>query len=96
MDLKNFYIAENILDWPGQLAVVKLSDPQLFVKFDYNESYFASFEDFRDSIVTMEWLSGERPAEKDIDRILTDCWNFLALTEEEEERLADERDEDDF
>lgn len=94
MDYKNFYIAENILDWPGQLAIVKLSDPMVFVRFNYQESYFASFEEFVENIVVVEWLDGKKPPHDQIEKILTDCWNFLALTEREEDRLADEMDDD--
>jgi hypothetical protein len=88
----NFYIAENILDHPGQLAIIKLSDPQVFVRFNYEESYFADYEDFVDNIIVIEWLNGASPSRHIRDSILIDCWNFLALTEEEEERLGEQYD----
>lgn len=92
---EGFYIAENILDFPGQMAIVKLSYPRLFIRFDYADSYFASYEDFISSIAVAEWLDGETPGDEEKDHIFTDCWNFLALTEREEERQAEERDAED-
>ena len=97
MNIENqqtYYIAENIIDWPDQLAIVKLSYPRLFLRFDYGDSYFASFEDFVSSIAVAEWLDGERPDKSEQERILTDCWNFLALHEREEERQAEEFGDD--
>jgi hypothetical protein len=46
MDYKNFYCADNLLDWPDQLAIIKLSEPRVFVRFTYDEGYFVTFEDF--------------------------------------------------
>jgi hypothetical protein len=92
-----FYISENLLLYPTQLAITKLTHPRLFLRFDYGDSYFASFEDFVASIAVQEWLDpNDKPTKKDeIEHILTDCWNFLALHEQEEERLAEEMDEED-
>lgn len=86
----SYYIAENILDWPGQLAIVKLSYPRLFLRFDYEDSYFASYKEFVKSIAVAEWLDGEKPSQKEQEYILTECWNFLALTERAEEQDSDE------
>jgi len=92
-----FYIAENLLLYPDQLAIIKLTYPRLFLRFDYGESYFASYEEFINSIAVQEWLDGEKPDAHEIDQILTDCWNFLALHEREEERIVNEtEDEEDF
>lgn len=91
MRYDNFYISENILEYPGQLAIIKLSYPRLFLRFSYQDGYFISYEDWKDEIIVTEWLDGERPNEEEQEDILTDCWNFLALTEREEDRLSDER-----
>jgi hypothetical protein len=87
-----FYISENILDFPGQLAITKLSFPRLFLRFEYNdESLFAYYNTWKSNLIIIEWLDPkEKPkSEVAIDAVLTDCWNFLALTEAEEERLYD-------
>jgi hypothetical protein len=91
-----FYITENLLLYPGQLAIVKLTHPRLFVRFNYGESYFSCYEDWKANHTKIEWFDADdKPIdEEDIDYYLTDCWNFLALHEREEERLADEMEED--
>lgn len=104
MNTEGFYISENILEYPGQLAITKLSFPRLFLRFEYDDAgYFASFEEWRENLITLEWLDpGDKPDdESEIDSILTDCWNFLALHEEEEEiqyeqRMWLEEEEEDY
>lgn len=94
----SYYITENIRDWDGQLAITKLSPPMVFVRFAYSDSYFATFDEFRDSLAVVEWIGGEVPDEEEQEAILTDCWNFLALHEEEEENRYERGgyDDDDF
>lgn len=91
----SYYITENILDWDGQLAITKMSPPAVFVRFNYGDSYFATFEEFRDALTVVEWIGGETPDAADQEAILTDCWNFLAQHEEEEENRFDSGDYDD-
>lgn len=89
-----FYITENLLLYPEQLAITKLTAPRLFVRFNYGESYFSSYDDWVANHTELSWLDpDDKPTDPDeIEEILTDCWNFLALHEREEERLADEED----
>lgn len=91
-----FYITENLILYPDQLAITKLTHPRLFVRFNYGESYFSSYDDWKANHTQVEWLDADdKPTtEEDIDYYLTECWNFLALHEKEEERLADEFDDD--
>ena len=86
-----FYISENLLLYPRQLAIIKLTHPRLFVRFNYGESYFSSYEDWKANHTSVEWLDADdKPDDpEEIDYHLTDCWNFLALHEREEERLSD-------
>lgn len=97
-----FYISENLLLYPGQLGIVKLSFPRLFLRFEYDScGYFADYNEWKDSLINVQWLDpNDKPTNEDeIDEVLTDCWNFLALHEEEEERLFDENngyEDDDF
>jgi transcriptional regulator with XRE-family HTH domain len=92
-----FYTTENLLLYPKQLAITKLTYPRLFLRFNYAESYFSSYEDWKNNIVTIQWLDpDDKPnSDDEIESHLIDCWNFLALHEEEEERLFNEFQEDD-
>lgn len=90
-----FYITENVLLFPDQLAIVKLTHPRLFLSFNYGQSYFSSFDDWKANHTDLQWLDpDDKPtSEGEIESILIDCWNFLALHEREQERLYNE-DED--
>lgn len=92
-----FYCADNLLLYPGELAIIKFSHPRLFVRFNYANSYFSSYEDWVNNQTDLQWLDpDDKPeSEEEIEEILTDCWNFLALQEREEDRLAEERENDD-
>lgn len=92
-----FYIGENILLHPGKLSILKLTYPRLFLVFNYGETVFVDYEDFKLNITLQEWLDpNDKPTDPDeIDEIITDCWNFLALTEQEEERLYNKNNPDD-
>lgn len=91
-----YYITENLLLYPDQMALTKFTYPRLFVRFNYGDSYFASYAEWVANIAVLEWLDkDDKPTDPaEIETILTDCWNFLALHEQEEERLANEIDED--
>lgn len=89
-----FYFAENLLLYPEQAAIVKLTHPRLFVRFNYGESYFSSFEDWKANQTELEWLDpDDKPADpEEVEYHLTDCWNFLAMHEREEENLYEEEE----
>lgn len=87
-----FYITENLLLYPDQLAITKLTYPRLFLRFNYPETYFSSFKDWEANHTEVDWLDPEdKPeTEEEIENILTDCWNFLAIHEKEEDKLYNE------
>lgn len=93
-----FYISENLPLYPDQLAIIKLTHPRLFLSFTYGANYFADYEDWKANHTDVQWLDPEdkSASETDFESILTDCWNFLALHEREEERLADEMEDDEW
>lgn len=97
------YMCENILLYPGQNGVIKLSFPRCFIRYNSREGYFTTFEEWANHIIVLDWLDPkDKPtSQKEIDNILTDIWNFIALSEEEEERLFElnngyELDEDEL
>lgn len=88
-----YYISENILDHPHQMAITKLSFPRLFLRFSDDEfAMFSSYEFWRDNLIELQWLDpSDKPTSKrEVEGILTECWNFLAEHEAEEERLYEE------
>jgi DNA-binding XRE family transcriptional regulator len=93
-----FYISENLPLYPGQLAITKLTHPRLFLRFNYGDSFYTGYEDWKANIAVRQWLDpNDKPTDPDeIESILIDCWNFLALHEREEDKINDEYDDDEF
>lgn len=90
-----FYKVENLPLWPDQMAIVKLTHPRLFIRFNYPDTLFSSYEDWKANHVELSWLDpDDKPlSDEDIEYHLTDCWNFLCLHEIAEDIFFDE-DED--
>lgn len=96
---QGLYMCDNLLLYPGQLGVIKLSFPRCFVRYNNDfDTFFASFEDWAKNLTVTEWLDPtDKPTtENEVIEILADIWNFICLQEEEEERLAEEREIENF
>lgn len=93
---ETWWLCENIVNHPGQIALLRMDFPQVFILIrDYGESYFASFEEFRQNIAEVNFFNPSDRDTADLEDILTDAWNFLSLEEEEEERQAEMMEDDD-
>ena len=59
--------------------------PRVFILMrDYDTTYWASFEEWKRDLIEVNFFTPSERKEADIDDILIDAWNFLALIEEEE------------
>lgn len=91
---KHWWLGENKQHYPEQESLVRLADPRVFIRYKVEDAYFATFEQFYQSIAEVQWIDG-KPNKADQEKILIEAWNFLAI----EERLLEEdmRDiEEDF
>lgn len=60
--------------------------PRVFILIrDEDTAYWADFEKWKNDIVEVTFFDRREKGEADVEEILTDAWNFLALIEEEEE-----------
>ncbi len=66
------------------------------IRFDYGDSYYASYEDFYGSIADVQFLGGKRPDGDTMEFLFTEAWNFLALSEGEQENRANLGDDEGF
>ena len=93
-DLEQFgawWLCENILCHHGQIALMRMDFPRVFILIrDYSEAYPCTFDEFRDKIAEVNFLDPSERDGADIESIIIDAWNFLALTEREEDRIAEE------
>ena len=53
---------------------------------DYDTAYWADIEEWKRDLVEVNFFNPSEREEANLDEILTEAWNFLALIEEEEEK----------
>lgn len=82
----NWWYCDNILNHPGQCGLLRMDFPRIFILIrDADTSYWADFKAWKEDIIEVNFFNPSERAEADLEEILTDAWNFLALIEEEEE-----------
>lgn len=88
---QNWWYCDNILNHPEQVGLLRMSFPRVFILIrNYDIAYWADFEEWKKDIIELNFFNPSERAEADIDSILTEGWNFLALIEEEEDRQYEE------
>lgn len=82
----HWWYCDNILNHPGQCGLLRMDFPRVFILIrDEDTAYWADFEKWKNDIVEVTFFDRREKGEADLEEILTDAWNFLALIEEEEE-----------
>lgn len=92
---KHYVIGENKLCFPNHEYIIKLDFPRVYIKYKLNESYYANYDEFYNSIAEVQWLDGQQP--NNSKQILIDAYNFLCIDERLlEQDLQDFENEIDF
>ncbi len=87
-----WWYCDNIINHQGMVGLLHLNFPQVFILIrDLDVAYWADFDKWSKDIVEVNFLNPDDREGADLESLLVDAWNFLCLTEEEEERLAEER-----
>ena len=87
---RHWWLCDNIVNHPGQVGLLRMDFPRVFILMrDYDQAYWADFEAWKADLVEVNFFTPSEREEADLDDILTEAWNFLALEEEEEERQAE-------
>lgn len=81
---KHWVWGDNIVSNKELLYLINL-EHGVSIRFDYADAFFASFEDFENSIADVQFLSGHRPDEETVNALIVDAWNFMGI----QERLED-------
>lgn len=79
---KHYWWGENRQHYRDQETIIKMSFPRVFIRYTLSDAYFASFEEFYNSIAEVQWIDGEKPSKDEQKRIMIEAWNFLAKEEE--------------
>lgn len=89
-----FYIVDNILLHPGELGIIKLTNPRVFIRFEWID--FRDYSDFKLNQTELQWLDPDDKPEtqEEIEHVMIDLYNFFVLYEREEDKQADERNFD--
>lgn len=100
VDPKNYlhYVwGENNISTPEQQTyIIKLDHPACSIRFNYSKGMFVSFEEFYEQIADVQFFTGDRPDEDEVERILTDAWNFMALEERKLDDDLESMEDDDY
>ena len=83
---KHWWWGENKQWFPEDETLIRMDFPRCFIRYNLGDAYFASFEEFYESIAEVQWMDGEKPSKRVQEQIMTEAWNFLAI----EERLLEE------
>ncbi|MBN2612494.1 MAG: hypothetical protein JXB00_13130 [Bacteroidales bacterium] len=78
-EFKNFYLGKNSLFFPEFEFVIKLSFPQVFIKYKITEGYYTDFDKFFKNIAEVQYLDGHKPSDTEHNKIITDVWNFITM-----------------
>ena len=84
---QHWWYCDNILNHPGQCGLLRMDFPRVFILMrDYDTAYWAGIEEWKRDLVEVNFFNPSEREEANLDEILTEAWNFLALIEEEEEK----------
>lgn len=84
----NWWYCDNIVTHKGEIGLLHMGFPRVFVLIrDQADIAFASYEEFSEHIAEVNFFTPSEREEANLEEILTDAWNFMALQEREEERL---------
>lgn len=93
---QHWWLCDNIVCHDGQVGLLRMDFPRVFILMrDYDSTYWADFDEWKCDLVEVNFFTPSEREEADLDEILREAWNFLALEEEEEERQDELREEDD-
>lgn len=93
---RHWWLCDNIVCHDGQIGLLRMDFPRVFILMrDYGRAYWADFDEWKRDLVEVNFFSPSEREEANLDEILREAWNFLALEEEEEERQAELREEED-
>lgn len=95
-----WWCCDNVIDHPEQVGLLHMGFPRVFILMrNYDAAYFATFEEWKNQLIEVtffEKADRDNTTEEELEEILIDAWNFLLLTEEEEERLSILSEEDEI
>jgi len=78
------------------VGLLRMDFPRVFILMrDYDRAYWTDFDEWKRDLVEVNFFTPSERNEANLDEILREAWNFLALEEEEEELQAELREEDD-
>ena len=88
---KNWWYCDNLIARPDYVGILSLNFPRVFILFRSQEEFVCdSFEEWKEGIAEVNFLDPKDRENSNVENILLDAWNFMALQEAEEERRYDE------
>ena len=93
---KSWWYCENLIHHYGMVGLLRLDFPRVFILMrDYSVTLFEDYDQWKETLVEVNFLDPGDRDDADLEEILIDAWNFLALQEEADEKLLDELTDED-
>lgn len=73
---------------PGQIGLLHMGFPRVFILLRNGDNIFADFDEFREDLAEVNFLDPSEREGADVEELLRQAYNFLVLQDEEEERIA--------
>lgn len=77
---KHWVWGDNVLSNPDLLYLINL-EYGVMVKFNNADAMWAGYEEFANDIADVQFLSGHRPSDEEVERLTIDAYNFLRICE---------------
>lgn len=82
----HWWYCDNIVNHKGQLGLLRMDFPRVFILVRDDDDLMCDFEHFRDHVAEVNFMTPSEREGANTKEILIEAWNFLSLQEEEEER----------
>lgn len=91
----NWWYCDNLIAHHDFVGLLSLNFPRVFILFRNQKDFVLdSFEEWKQGVAEINFLDPSDRKNADIDSILTDAWNFMALQEAKDEELYNDYKDD--
>lgn len=86
-DYTNWWYCDNVVSptHKNQIGLLYMGEPQVFILIRNSLATHCTFDEFCDEVAEINFLHPEDRENADLETLLTDAWNFLALQEQADE-----------
>ena len=73
----DYFLDAHLLNHPEQAAIIKLSLPRFYVRFNYDEKYIVDLDHLKEEVNEQHWLDGDVVHPDEAEKVFQECFEFL-------------------